>query len=37
MRSLAAAIGELDLLHDLVSAALCAADAVRVSAKLIDG
>lgn len=34
---LAAAIGELDLLHDLVCAALSAADAVRVSANLIDG
>lgn len=36
VQPLAAVVGELDLLYDLVSAALRAADAVRVSAELID-
>lgn len=34
---LAAALGELDLLYDLVSAAISAAGAVRVAANMIDG
>ena len=34
---LAAALGELDLLYDLVTAALSAAGAARVAANMIDG